>query len=58
MDEKVLLNMYIIFFITMNFKSKLARFKLILEKTEKAIKKISSSYSKEIQTQFHEKFKL
>ena len=58
MDEKVLLNMYIIFFITMNFKSKLARFKLILEKTEKAIKKISSSYSKEIQTQFNEKFKL
>ena len=58
MDEKVLLNMYIIFFITMNFKSKLARFKLILAKTEKAIKKISSSYSKEIQTQFNEKFKL
>ena len=58
MDEKVLLNMYIIFFITTNFKAKLARFKLILEKTEKAIKKMLSSYSKEIQTQFNDKFKL
>ena len=58
LDKKVLLNMYIIFFITTNFKAKLARFKLILEKTEKAIKKMLSSYSKEIQTQFNDKFKL
>ena len=58
LDKKVLLNMYIIFFITTNFKAKLARFKLILEKTEKAIKKMLSTYSKEIQTQFNDKFKL
>lgn len=57
-DEKVLINMYIIFFITTNFKAKLARFKLILAKTERAIKKSLSSYSKDVQTQFNDKFKL
>ena len=50
--------MYIIFFITTNFKAKLARFKLILAKTERAIKKSLSSYSKDVQTQFNDKFKL
>ena len=58
MDEKVLLNMYIINFITTKYKEKLARFKLILKKTENAIKKMNSSYSKVIQNQFNEKFKL
>ena len=57
-DEKVLLNMYIIKFITTAYKDKIARFKLILQKTEKAIKKILPSYSKEIQAQFNEKIKL
>ena len=57
-DEKVLINMYIIKFITTAYKDKIARFKLILQKTEKAIKKILPSYSKEIQAQFNEKIKL
>ena len=57
-DEKVLLNMYIIKYISTAYKDKIARFKLILQKTEKAIKKILPSYSKEIQAQFNEKIKL
>ena len=58
MDETVIINMYIIHFITTYFKSKLARFKLILQKTENAIMKIHSSYSKEMQTKFDENFQL
>ena len=58
MDETVIINMYIIHFITTYYKSKLARFKLILQKTEKAIKNIHSSYSKEMQSKFDENFQL
>ena len=57
-DENVLINMYIIHFITTHFKDKLPRFKLVLQKTEIAIKKMLSIYSKELQVQFNNKCKL
>ena len=54
-DEKIFFNMVIICFIYHHYKSNLGKFKLILQKTAKQIKKTNKNYSEQKQNEFNNK---